>query len=126
MKTLNWPMWVIVILGSASVLLTLYAMHLKVEIAGYKKAMVTYQSAQDTNLESISALEDRARSLASQDAENRAKAAEAAARNKRMFDALNEQLKNRQTVREKVYVSDKSAGNWADGVVPPAVADSLR
>lgn len=119
-------MWVIAGLVAALVITVLYAMHLRVEIAGYRAAVVTYQSAQATNLESISALQDRARALVSQDTENRAKAADAAARNKRMFDALNEQLKSRQTVREKVYVSDKSAGDWADGIVPPAVADSLR
>jgi len=119
-------MWVIVGLVAALVVTVLYAMHLRVEIAGYRTAVVTYQSAQATNLESISRLEARDRSLVAQDAENRAKAADAAARNKRMFDALNDQLKNRQTVREKVYVSDKKAGDWADGIVPAAVADSLR
>lgn len=93
---------------------------------GYRNAVSTYADAQKTNLETIGALEGRMKSLVAQNAEKTDQARQTAERNKRMFDSLNEALKKRQTVRETVYVHDKSAGDWAATGVPPAVADSLR
>ncbi len=113
-------------LAVALVLALIYGRWEAARADGYRGAVDKYADAQKTNLETIDALENRVKSLVAQDAEKSDQARETAERNKRMFDSLNEALKKRQTVRETVYVHDKSAGDWAATGVPPAVADSLR